>query len=584
VVSSINADRYLKCKSFQKSKEEKKMKSSKVLIVLSLVVMASMLLSACAQPTAAPTEAPVVATEAPAAPAFEGMSLAAPDCEYGGLIKEIAAVDEFTVRFTMCAPDPAFLSKAAFSPFGIQPKEWIESAMASKQILEKPIGTGPYMVEAWNRGDSIVFKRFDGYWGDPAKTDTLVFKWAPEGAARLLELQSGTVDGIDNPTPDDFETIMNDANLQLKEREALNVFYVGMTNTYPPFDNAKVRQAIGMAIDRQRIIDNFYPEGSEVASHFTPCAIPNACVGEEWYQFDPVAAKALLAEAGFPDGFKSTLFYRDVVRGYLPEPGVVATDIQAQLKENLNIDLDITVMESGAFIDASSQGQLNGLHLLGWGADYPHITNFLDYHFGKSQAQFGTPYEDIYTQLEKGAAIADPKEAEQYYVAANNAIKANVPLVPVAHGGSATAFLADVEGAHASPLTNETFAGMKPGDRTTFVWMQNAEPISLYCADETDGESLRACEQVVESLYSYEVGGTAVQPALAESCEPNEDLTVWTCNLRQGVKFQDGSSLDANDVAMSWIVGWDAANPLHIGNTGSFEYFSTLWGALLNAE
>ena len=128
------------------------MKSSKLFIVLSLVVMASMLLSACAQPTAAPTEAPVVpeepvATEEPAGPPFEGMSLAAPDCEYGGLIKEIAAVDEFTVKFSLCAPDPAFLSKAAFSPFGIQPKEWLESAMESREILEKPIGTGPYMVE-----------------------------------------------------------------------------------------------------------------------------------------------------------------------------------------------------------------------------------------------------------------------------------------------------------------------------------------------------------------------------------------------------------------------------------------------------
>jgi ABC-type transport system substrate-binding protein len=438
-------------------------------------------------------------------------------------------------------------------------------------------------VDSWNRGDSIVFKRYDDYWGEKAKVGTLVFKWASEGAARLLELQSGTVDGIDNPTPDDFAVIKADPNLQVKDREALNVFYVGMTNTFPPFDNVTVRQAVAMAIDQQRIVDTFYPAGSTAAEYFTPCAIPNACVGDPWYTFDPVAAKALLAEAGFPDGFKTNLFYRDVVRGYLPQVTNVATDIQAQLKENLNIDAEITVMESGAFIDASSQGQLEGFHLLGWGADYPHVTNFLDYHFGASQKQFGTAYASIYDNLVKGAAIADPAEAEQYYIAANNAIKAEVPMVPIAHGGSATAFRADVEGGHASPLTNEYFGVVKPGDRDTFVWMQNAEPISMYCADETDGESLRACEQVVESLYSYEVGGTAVQPALAEVCEANADLTVWTCTLRQGVKFHDGSTLDANDVAMSWIVGWDAANPLHIGNTGSFEYFATLWGALLNA-
>ena len=86
-------------------------------------------------------------------------------------------------------------------------------------------------------------------------------------------------------------------------------------------------------------------------------------------------------------------------------------------------------------------------------------------------------------------------------------------MIPVAHGGSALAFKATVEGAHASPLGNEAFSVMSVPDQDTFVWMQNAEPISLYCADETDGESLRACEQVTEALLAYEIGGTAVQPS-----------------------------------------------------------------------
>ena len=126
----------------------------------------------------------------------------------------------------------------------------------------------------------------------------------------------------------------------------------------------------------------------------------------------------------------------------------------------------------------------------------------------------------------------------------------------VSHAGSADAFRAEVEGAHASPLGNEYFAVMKPGDRETMVWMQNAEPISLYCADETDGESLRACEQVLESLLSFKVGGTEVLPGLATSCDPNADLTVWTCHLRDGVKFHDGSKLDAADVVQSLAVAW----------------------------
>lgn len=547
-------------------------------VLMAAIMLLTLVLAACA-PAATPEPVAPAPTQEPEMP-FEPMVVAAENCDYGGILKEIAAVDELTVRFTLCKPDPAFPSKAAFSSFAIQPKEWIEKTGGTGELLEKPIGTGAYMLDTWNRGDSIVFKRFDDYWGDKANTETLVFRWAAEGAARKLELESGTVDGIDNPSPDDFDAIAANSDLQLIERPALNIFYFAMTNTFKPFDDVRVRQAIAMGIDRQRIVDNFYPAGSEVASHFTPCSIPNGCVGDDWYAFDPAKGKALLAEAGYPDGFETKIYYRDVVRGYLPEPGTVAQDLQAQLLENLGIKAEVVVMESGAFIDESTSGRLDGFYLLGWGADYPHITNFLDFHFGSANPQFGTPFEQIYVPLEKAAQIADPKAAESLYIEANNAIRELVPMVPIAHGGSGTAYRADVVGAHASPLGNEYFAVMKPGERNTFVWMQNAEPISLYCGDETDGESLRACEQVTEPLLSFEVGGTAVQPGLATACNPNADLTVWTCDLRSGVKFHDGSKFDANDVVASWAMMWDAASPYHKGNTGAFEYFSYLWGLM----
>ncbi|HJS18377.1 MAG TPA: ABC transporter substrate-binding protein [Anaerolineales bacterium] len=577
-------------------------------VLLSMLVIASVVLAACgggapATEEPAPTEAPATeppapteapATEAPATEppaAYEGMMVESPDCDYGGEVKSIEAVDEFTVKFTLCVPDPAFPSKIAFTSFAIQPAEHLEASEGKP--LENPIGTGPYSIESWERGNQIVFTRFDDYWGEPALNQTLVFRWSTESAQRLLELQSGTVDAIDNPGPDDFAVIEGDSSLQLIPREALSIFYIGFNNnpqaegfdnSTNPLANEQVRQAIAMGIDRGRIVDNFYPPGSAVASHFTPCSITNGCVGEEWYEFDPEAARALLAEAGYPDGFETVLNYRDVVRGYLPDPNVVAQDIQAQLAENLNITVNIEVMESGAFLDAADSGQLTGLHLLGWGADYPDQTNFLGYHFGAgSSDQFGDKFDDIVDPIEQGAQLASDDERAPHYEAANNAIKQHVPMIPVAWGGSGVAYKATVEGAHASPLGNENFAVMGVPDQDTFVWMQNAEPISLYCADETDGESLRACEQVTQSLLSYEVAGTAVEPSLAESYEANDDLTEWTFNLRQGVLFHDGSSLDANDVVKSLVIQWDAADPLHTGNTGAFSYWSGLFGPFLNA-
>ncbi len=562
-----------------------------IYILLSLLVLSSMILAACAPAAteappaepAAPTEVPPPPPEEPMEP-FEALPAITTDCSNGTLWKQISAPDRYTVEFSMCVPDPSFLSKIAFSPFAIYPQEWLESTTEPGARLSNPIGTGPYMVSDWVRGESLTFTRNPNYTGDhEVIADTVVFRWSAESAARLLELQAGTIDGMDNVGPSDFEVIEADADLQLTIRPALNIFYVGMTNTFAPFDDVRVRQAVAMGIDRQRIVDTFYPPGSEIASHFTPCPIPNGCAGDPWYDFDPEAGKALLADAGYADGFDTKLYFRDVIRGYLPEAPRVAEEIQAQLAENLGINAEVVVMESGAFIAASAAGELDGLHLLGWGADYPHVTNFLDYHFGATQAQFGTAYPEIYTKLQEGAQIADPAEAEGVYTEANNAIRELVPMVPIAHGGSATAYRADVVNPQASPLTNEMFSVTDPGGRDTFVWMQNAEPISLFCADETDGESLRACEQVMEGLYGFEINGTATFPLLAEVCEPNGDLTVWTCTLRQDVVFSDGSTFDANDVMTTFGANADVNNPLHIGNTSTFEYWSTLWGNLINA-
>jgi ABC-type transport system substrate-binding protein len=349
-----------------------------------------------------------------------------------------------------------------------------------------------------------------------------------------------------------------------------------------PLSYEAVRQAVAMGIDRQAIVDKFYPKGSVVASHFTPCAIPGGCEGEDWYAYDPAKAKQMLADAGYADGFDITLAYRDVVRSYLPTPGKVAEEIQAQLKE-LGINVTIEVQESGTFLDNASNGKLE-MFLLGWGADYPDATNFLDAHFGTgANDSFGKKFDDVTSALTKAASLSDQAERNKYYAEANNAIKLHVPMVPVAHGGSATAFKADVTGGHASPLGNESFKVMAVPGKDTFVWMQNAEPLSLYCADETDGETLRACEQIFESLLAYKIGGVEVEPSLATECTANTDLTEWTCKLRSGVKFSDGTPLTAKDVVATYAVQWDPNNPLHKGNTGNFDYWTYLFAAFLDA-
>lgn len=557
-----------------------------------IVMALGLVLAACGggnSPSAAPSTGGESAAPSESMAAFEPMTYPADGPAECGAdnnptnLSQIKAVDQYTVEFTLCNPDVAFLSKIAFSALAINDTDWLQAHVADGSIISMMNGTGPYKMDTWNRGSELDYVRNDSYWGDAAKTQSLVFRWSAESAQRLVELQAGTIDGMDNPGVAEFDAIQNDSNLTLYEREGTNVFYIGFNNTFAPFDNEQVRQAIAMGIDRQRIVDRFYPPGSEVATHFTPCSFPFACEGDDWYDFNPTAAKQMLADAGFPNGFDTVIHLRDVVRSYLPEPTVVAQDIQAQLAENLGINATIDVQESGTFIANANAGELDGIHLLGWGADYPDVTNFLDFHFGSGASpQFGDHFDDITSALADGASTAVDSERQAAYETANNAIREHVPMIPVVHAGSGTAFKADVDGAHASPLGNENFSVMDPGGRDAFVWMQNAEPIGLYCADETDGESLRACEQTMESLYAYEVGGTAPIPSLATECAPNDDLTVWTCSLREGVQFHDGSAFDANDVVLSYAVQWDANHELHQGNTGDFTYFSAFFGGFLN--
>jgi ABC-type transport system substrate-binding protein len=494
-------------------------------------------------------------------------------------MKSIEAVNDTTVKFTLCASDPAFPSKIAFSSVGIQSAAHLKAT--GGKPLEDAVGTGPYMVSEWVRGDHLTMVANPNYWGEAPKTPTLIFRWNSEATGRLNSLKAGEADGIDNPDTNDFDAITADSSLKLIEREALNVFYLGINNTKPPLDDEKVRQAIAIGLNRQAIVDKFYPKGSTVASHFTPCAIPGGCEGEAWYDFNLDQAKQMLTEANVGT-INLKLAYRDVVRGYLPSPGKVAEEIQAQLAL-LGINVSIDVQESGTFLDNASNGNLE-LFLLGWGADYPDATNFLDSHFGTgANDSFGTKWDDVTAALAQAASLSDPAARNALYATANTAIKTHVPMIPVAHGGSATVWGAAVEGAHSSPLGNETFKVMSAPGKDTFVWIQNAEPLSLYCADETDGESLRACEQIFDPLLSYKIGSTEVEPNLAEKYEANTDLTEWTITLRSGVKFSDETPLTAKDVVATYAAQWDAANPLHTGNTGNFDYWTYLFTAFLNA-
>jgi len=544
-----------------------------------------------ARVTPAPTTGKFVATAYPAKGDAPCREKAPPDAAHGaytGNLKRIVAADALTVVFELCGPDVAFPAKIADPAFGINDTAWLTAHIDPKTTGPQAIstamnGTGPYRLEAWDRGAEISLARNDGYWGDPALNERLIVRWDPASQARVGELQAGTADGIDEIAPDGVEAIDADVSTISAPRDGLEVVYLGVSNTVAQFANEGVRRALAIGIDRQALVAQYLPPGAALSTHAAPCALPYACTGAASYDFDPALAKETLAAAGYPTGFVTKIHYSTAPSAAIPDPAALAQALQAQLETNLGITAELVAEPEETYQADVDSGTMDGIHILTQDPAYPDVSASLDPRLATgARGEAGKPYDDIVKALATGRSTANGAKREAAYKKANDAIRAHVPLIPLAAVGTNAAFLADVKNGLASPLHQESFARMTPSDRRQMVWLTTHEPPGLYCADEVDLVARLVCGQVVESLYTHEPGGAAVLPSLAEKCSPDADLVTWTCTLRKDVLFGDGSRLDANDVVMSMAVQWDADHPLHRGDSGDFATFQSLFGGFLD--
>ena len=394
------------------------------------------------------TTTSVATTEAPS----DLLTLDSGGCDYGGKINTIEATSASEVVFTLCAPDPAFLVKIAFVPFSVQPSEHLEATAGSP--LENPVGTGPFMLPegGWTRGSQIVFEANPDYWDGAPAFDTLVFQWREDSTARITELVSGNADYITNLAASDYAGIEGDANLQLLVDNNPNVFYMGMNNQFPPFDNPQVRQAIALGIDRQRIIDTFYPEGSEVATHFTPCIMENACEGPRVPRLRPRGSTGAALRGRIPRRVRDHHLPPRCVPGIPPgadgggrghsgpvgrEPGdrchhrgggIWRLHRGGQRRH----DRRDPSPRLGCRLPACDQ-----LHRLSLRCVYPG---------------FGVMNPDITAAVIEGSGTVDPAAAQPIYEQVNTLLTEDVPMVPIAWGAAADAGLTSLEGALTPPF------------------------------------------------------------------------------------------------------------------------------------
>ncbi len=495
---------------------------------------------------------------------------------YRGDMGRIEALSARLVRFTLCAPDGAFLVRLAHPALAVIDSASLDRLAVDRSSATGLAGTGPYRIDHWTPGDNVRLVRVPE---DPAAdVPTVVLRWASDPTARLTALEDASVDGIDAPGAAEVGQIATQPELAVVARDALATAYLGFGGG-SAFKATRVRQAIAQAIDRAALVSDAFPAGSSVATHLVPCVVDDACGGRDWYSFNGPQAVAALDAAGFDLRPTYPLHLPDQPVAGLPDPSGVATLLATQLAANAGIKVRLDVMPLDAYLADLADGTLAGLYLGGIASTVADPGAFLGPLLGRDVDS--TPAgraRRVAKALRDAVATPATTDRAAAFTRANNAVRQTAVVVPLAHPGSVAAYRADVKGAAASPLGMDPLGTFTPGDRKQLVFMQAAEPDGAYCADQAMPDAYRLCGLVLQGLYGYEPGTLTPTPLLAQRCDPDAGATVWTCRLRAGVTFHDGARLDAGDVLASFVAQWAASSPLRTRPGSSFEAWDVLFG------
>ncbi|MEK4230750.1 ABC transporter substrate-binding protein [Solibacillus sp. FSL H8-0538] len=366
--------------------------------------------------------------------------------EGADVITDVVADGDHKVIFTLSRPQAPFLKNIAMSPFGIASPTAFEAA--GDKFGDNPVGTGPFKFVDWKRNDSITIEKFDGYWqaGLP-KLDKVIFRSIPDNSARLNALTANEIDLADGINPSDGATIEGNSALQLIERPSMNIGYLGLTNTRPPFDNVLVRQAVNYAIDQQAIVDAFFEGRAQVAKNPMPPSISGYNDDIEGYAYDPEKAKALLAEAGY-DGKEIELWAMPVPRPYMPDGAKVAEVIQKNLAD-VGIPSEIVTFEWATYLEKAKNGEADAF-MLGWTGDNGDADNFIytlldkDNIGSNNYAYYSN--DEVHDLLIAAQSEVDENKRIDLYKQAQVIIHEDAPWVPLAHSTPLLAAKAGVKG------------------------------------------------------------------------------------------------------------------------------------------
>ncbi len=278
------------------------------------------------------------------------------------IIKSVAVVDEYAVRFNLKVPFAFFLNNLAHSASAlVSPaahQKW------GKDLTLHPVGTGPFKFVEWVRGDHITLVRNDDYFDGKPRLDQILVKTVREDSARVLGLEAGDYDLIVRIPPEEVGRLTRNDKLRIEADQSNRALRIGINASKKPFDDVRVRQALNYAVDKESIVKNIYQGlAGVIPTMVGPLNTGYAPV--KGYPYDPARAKKLLAEAGYPSGFKAALW---TPKGRYLKDFELAQAVQQQLQA-VGVEVSLQSFEWAAYLSLLKKPKdeaKHELYLIGW--------------------------------------------------------------------------------------------------------------------------------------------------------------------------------------------------------------------------
>lgn len=374
------------------------------------------------------------------------------------VIKDVKAIDDNTVEFDLRNSFAPFLKNLAMTPFAIASPTAVKKE--GKDFAKKPVGTGPFKFEKWDKNSKIVLKKNEDYWdkGKP-KLNQVIFQVIPDNSSRLNALKNGEIDLMDGVNPSDVKGIKSNDQLKIVNRPPLNLGYLGFNVEKKPFDNKKVRQALNHAVNKQALVDAFYAGNGKPAKNPEPQTIEGFNDQVKPYKYDLDEAKKELADAGYPDGFNMELWTMDNPRPYLPQPTKIAEAIQSTFGK-IGVKVKIKTVEWSTYLEKLEKGE-GPAFLVGWTGDNGDIDNFLytllskDAIGSNNYSRYTNPKVD--KMLKQAQSEADNNKRMDLYKKAQVLIHEDAPWIPLVYAEEPLAAKANLQNYKPNPTGSEPF-------------------------------------------------------------------------------------------------------------------------------